>query len=134
VNGLCADILLLFHFAYVLFVVLGLAVIWLGFFLGWSFVRNFWFRLAHVLAMGYVVAESLMGVVCPLTLWENELRLRSGSQSVYQNSFVQYWIHRVMFYDASELTFTIIYVLFFSLVLLSFWLVPPRLLRRRVRR
>lgn len=133
-NGLLADLLLLFHFAYVLFVVLGLAVIWMGFFLGWSFVRNFWFRLSHVLAMGYVVAESLMGVVCPLTLWENELRLRAGSDSVYQNSFIQYWVHRVMFYDASALTFTIIYVLFFCLVLLSFWFVPPRLLRRRVRR
>jgi len=133
-NGLFADLLLLFHFAYVLFVVLGLVVIWMGFFLGWSFVRNVWFRLAHLLAIGYVVAESLLGIICPLTLWENELRLWAGSDGLYQNSFIQYWVHRVMFYDASEITFTIIYVLFFSLVLLSFWFVPPWWSRRRVRR
>ena len=133
-NGLLADLLLLFHFAYVLFVVLGMVVIWMGFFLDWSFVRNFWFRLAHILAIGYVVAESLLSVVCPLTLWENELRLRAGSNSIYQNSFIQYWVHRVMFYDASEITFTILYLLFFGLVLLSFWFVPPRLPKRRIYR
>jgi hypothetical protein len=126
VNSLFADLLLLFHFAYVLFVVLGMAVIWIGFFLNWAFVRNFWFRLAHLLAMGIVVVEALLGVVCPLTEWENKLRLSTGNHPLYQNSFVQYWIHRVMFYDASAMTFTIIYFLFFSLVLLSFWFVPSR--------
>jgi len=125
-NALLADLLLLFHFAYVLFVVLGLAVIWMGFFLGWAFVRNFWFRLAHLLAMGIVVAESLAGVDCPLTLWENQLRLRVENAPLYQNSFIQYWVHRVMFYDASEITFTVIYLIFFGAILLSFWFVTPQ--------
>jgi hypothetical protein len=125
-NDLWADLVLMLHFAYVLFVVLGMAVIWMGFFFYWAFVRNFWFRLAHLLAIGIVVVESLMGVVCPLTEWENQMRLRAGSDLIYPNSFIAYWVHRVMFYDASALTFTIIYLLFFSVVLLSFWLVTPQ--------
>jgi hypothetical protein len=120
-----ADLILLIHFFYVLFVVLGLAVVWLGYFFSWSFVRNFWFRLAHLLAMGYVAAESLMGAVCPLTLWENQLRLKAGG-GFYQASFMEHWIHRIMYYDASPETFAVIYVLFFGAVLLSFWLVAPK--------
>jgi hypothetical protein len=124
--GLFADLILVFHFAYVSFVVLGLLVIWMGYFRGWPFVRDFWFRLAHLLTIGFVTAESLTGIACPLTTWENELRLRARGGSQYQGSFVQHWIHRVMFYDASEATFTVIHIVFFSAVLLSLWFVKPR--------
>jgi Protein of Unknown function (DUF2784) len=124
-DSFLADIILLIHFAYVLFVVLGLAVIWLGYFLKWSFVRNFWFRLAHLLAMGYVVAESLGGVICPLTVWENQLRLKAGG-GVYQGTFMEHWVHQIMFYDATPQIFMIIYILFFAAVLLSLWLVMPK--------
>lgn len=124
-NGFLADLILLIHFSYVLFVVLGLAVIWLGFFRRWHFVRNFWFRLAHLLAMAYVVAESLMGVDCPLTLWENQFRLKAGG-GVYQGSFIEHWVHQIMYYDGNPQTFTVIYVLFFTAMALSFWFVAPK--------
>lgn len=120
-----ADILLVTHFFYVAFVVGGLLFIWAGYFRHWAFVRNFWFRLAHLLAMGVVVAESLIGAWCPLTKWENILRTRAGEGQPYPDSFVLYWIHRVMFYDFSPGAFTLIYAVFFSLVLLSLWLVKP---------
>jgi hypothetical protein len=105
-------------------VVLGLVIIWLGFFLRWAFVRNLWFRLAHLLAIGYVVAESLGGVICPLTLWENELRIKAGN-GVYQGTFMEHWVHQIMFYDASLETFTALYIIFFGAVLLSLWCVQP---------
>jgi len=123
---LAADAILLIHFAFVVFVVVGLLVIWIGHFRRWSFVRNFWFRLAHLLAMGSVAAESLLGIVCPLTVWEGQLRLLAGGVQRYEGSFIQHWVHRIMFYDASETTFTILYVLFFLAVLTSLWFVRPR--------
>jgi len=88
-DSFIADLILLIHFSYVLFVVLGLVVIWLGFFLHWAFVRNFWFRLVHLLAIGYVVAEALGGVICPLTIWENQLRVKAGG-GVYQGTFMEH--------------------------------------------
>ena len=126
-DSLLADFILLVHFAYVLFVVLGLVVIWLGFFMRWPFVRNFWFRLAHLLAMGYVVAECFMGVICPLTIWENQLRWKAGGGHFYQGSFIEHWVHQIMYYDASPLLFSVIYVIFFILIILSFWYVRPRM-------
>ena len=122
---LLADSILILHFAFVAFVVIGLLVIWAGWLRRWRFVFNFWFRLAHLLAIGVVAAESLAGIVCPLTVWENHLRLLAGGGERYAGSFVQHWLHRVMFYEASESTFTTLYVLFFTAVALSLWLVKP---------
>jgi hypothetical protein len=126
IYSLLADLILILHFAFVAFVVVGLVLVWIGWQCGWSFVRNVWFRAAHLLAIAIVAAESLAGVVCPLTTWENDLRLLAGGGERYQGSFIQHWLHRVLFYDASERTFTVAYVLFFGAVLLSFWLVAPR--------
>ena len=128
--GILADLVLVVHFAFVLFVLLGLLAIWTGRFLRWSWVRNFWFRLAHLLAIGIVVAESVGGVVCPLTTWEDKLRRLAGGGDHYAGSFLQHWVHRAMFFDCGESTFTIIYVVFFTAVLASFWVVKPRGPRR----
>ena len=124
--GLLADAVLVVHFAFVAFVVLGLLAVWAGRFLRWSWVRNFWFRLAHLLAIGIVVGEALGGVICPLTAWEARLRELAGATGDHQGSFIQYWVHRLMFFEASQGVFTGIYVLFFALVVASAWWVKPR--------
>jgi len=121
-----ADAVLVLHFGFVAFVVVGLLVIWAGLAFRWSFVRHFYFRLAHLLAMGVVAAEALGGLLCPLTTWEDKLRSMAGDGQHYAGSFIQHWVHRVMFYEASERTFTVIYLGFFALIVLSVWLVPPR--------
>jgi hypothetical protein len=121
-----ADIVLVVHAAFVAFVVVGLALICLGWWRHWSFVRNFWFRVANLAAIGVVAAESLAGFVCPLTIWEDRLRLLAGGEPLYQESFIQHWLHRLIFFDLGESVFTIIYVAFFLTAALSLWLVPPR--------
>lgn len=126
-----ADLVLVVHFAFVSFVLFGLIAVWVGRFCGWSWVRNFWFRLVHVMAIGVVVGESIGGVVCPLTNWEAKLRMLAGGGERYAGSFIQHWVHRLMFFEASERSFTIIYVVFFTAVLASFWLVKPRWPRKR---
>ena len=125
-----ADLTLVVHFAFVAFVVVGLVLIWIGGWRRWTFVRNVWFRVAHLAAIGVVAAEALTGCICPLTTWENRLRLLAGGQERYAGSFVQHWLHRVMFFDFSPRVFTISYVVFFGLVALSFWFVPPGRLGR----
>lgn len=120
-----ADLVLIVHFAFVAFVVVGLLLIWVGGWRDWRLVRNVWFRAAHLAAIGLVAAESLAGIVCPLTTWENALRSRAGAGGAYEGSFVQHWLHRFLFYEANERTFTIIYVLFLAAVLASLWFVNP---------
>lgn len=128
-----ADAVLMLHAAFVAFVVVGLVLIWIGCFRGWGFVRNFWFRTAHLAAIGVVTAESLFNFVCPLTTWENGLRLLAGGEQRYQGSFIQHWFHRLIFFDLDDCVFTVAYVVFFLVVALSLWLIPPRWPRRNWR-
>jgi len=116
-----ADLVLVIHFAFVLFVVGGLALIWIGAAAGWEWVRNFWFRIAHLGAIAFVAGEALLGIWCPLTVWEAQLRGADAGKS-----FVAQWVHRVMFYDFPEQVFTVAYVLFALVVAATLWLVPPR--------
>ena len=115
-----ADIVLVVHFAFVLFVVGGVAAVWIGAAAGWRWVRNFWFRVAHLAAIAYVAGEALFGIWCPLTVWEDALRGRHE-----EKSFIARWVHRVMFYDFPEWLFTIAYVLFALVVAASWWIVRP---------
>jgi hypothetical protein len=121
-----ADLVLVVHASFVAFVVVGLVLICLGWWRRWACVRNFWFRVAHVAAMGVVTAESVAGFVCPLTTWEDRLRLLAGGELRYQESFIQHWLHRLIYFDLSASVFTIIYIAFFLTVALSLLLVPPR--------
>lgn len=115
-----ADIILIIHFLFVLFVVGSVPLIWIGAWLGWRFVRNIRFRLAHLGAILFVSMESLAGMVCPLTLLEDLLR-----QSPTDTSFIQRWLHRILFYDVPEGVLTVLYLLFAILVAITFKLVPP---------
>jgi hypothetical protein len=117
---LLADIILIIHFLFVLFVVGSVPLIWIGAWLGWRFVRNMRFRLAHVGAIVFVSMESMAGMVCPLTLLEDLLR-----QSPTDTSFVQRWLHRILFYDVPEGVLTVLYLTFAILVAITFKLVPP---------
>ena len=119
-NALLAEIVLLIHFAFVLFVVGGLAMIGIGAAMGWAWVRNFWFRVAHLAAIVFVAAEALAGIGCPLTLWEAQLR---GSDT--DTSFVAGWIRRVLFYDFPEWVFTLAYFAFALAVVAAWRFVRP---------
>ena len=121
-----ADVVLLFHFAIVLFVVGGLLLIVLGNLLRWRWVNRWWFRALHLLAIAIVVAESWLGIECPLTTLENWLRMQAG-QGVYQGSFIQYWVHQVMFYSAPAWVFAAVYSAFASLVIVAWWRWPPNI-------
>ncbi len=115
--GLLADAILLIHFTFVVFVVVGFLAILIGLLARWSWVHNRIFRLAHLAAIGIVVLQAWFGQLCPLTIWENELRQRAG-QSGYAETFVEHWLHKLLFYQAEPWVFTIIYTAFGVLVVL----------------
>lgn len=122
-----ADVVLILHFAFVLFVVGGLVAIALGPRLGWAFVDGLGFRIAHLLAIGVVVAESWLGIVCPLTSLEQALRARAGEVGPDPaRGFVAHWVTRLLFYDLPPACFTIAYSAFGVAVLLAWWRRPPR--------
>lgn len=122
---LAADALLIAHTLFVAFVVFGLVAIYLGFWLSWSWVRNLWFRVLHLCAIGFVVMQSWLGAICPLTIWEMQLRGKAG-QSTYDGSFIQYWLQSILYYEAPEWVFIVLYTVFGILVFASWFIVHPR--------
>jgi hypothetical protein len=121
-----ADAILVLHALVILFNLGALPVIWLGHFRKWRFVRNFSFRMTHLALIGYVTAESLWGVNCPLTKWEDMWRSRAGVEGRYQGGFIAHWLHRLIFYDLDEKVFAVGYGIFFALVLFTLFRVKPR--------
>ena len=120
-----ADLVLISHFLYVLFVVAGLALVWTGKFLKWKWVQNPWFRFAHLASIAFVALMSLLGIPCPLTILEGNLRIAGGGD-IYNQSFIEYWLHRILFFDAPQSVFTLIYIVFAVVVAGSFYFVPVR--------
>jgi len=124
-RSLYADLIVSIHFGYVTFVVGGLLVIILGGVLRWRFIRNFWFRVIHLAMILLVVFETLLGISCPLTNWEYELRVAAGQQNVSGDSFLARLIHLLIFYEFPQIVFTVAYCTFGIAVLISWWLIPP---------
>jgi hypothetical protein len=116
-----ADALLVLHFAIVVFIVGGLVLTWAGAALGWGWVRNPWFRYLHLAAIGFVALEALIGMVCPLTAWEDMLRGGARPQS-----FVGRWVQQMLYYRAPEWIFTTAYAAWALATLATLRLVPPR--------
>ena len=112
---------------FVAFVVFGLALILIGKIRNWSWVRNAWFRIAHLAAIGVVVLQSWFGIICPLTTWEMALRQRAGD-AVYAGTFMSHWLESVLYYRAPAWVFAVCYTVFGALVVVSwFWVRPHRL-------
>jgi polyferredoxin len=116
-----AEVLLIVHFMIVVFIVGGLVLVWIGAALGWGWVRNAWLRYLHLGAIAYVAGEALLGVMCPLTVWED--LLRGGART---ESFVGRWVRYFLYYEAPEWVFTLAYVAWAAATLITLRLVPPR--------
>jgi polyferredoxin len=116
-----ADAILVVHFLIVLFIVGGLIGVWIGALLGWRWIRNPWLRYAHLAAIAFVAGEAVVGMACPLTVWED--MARGGVQA---ESFIGRWVQRVLFYRAPDWLFTAAYVAWALATLATLRLVPPR--------
>ena len=103
------------------FIAGGLVAVWAGAALGWRWVRNPWFRYLHLGAIAFVAAEALLGIACPLTVWEDLLRGGAAAES-----FVARWVRALLFYRAPEWAFSALYIAWTAATLLTLRLVPPR--------
>ena len=123
---LAADAILLLHVLFVAYVVVGLVLILAGKPLQWSWVRNWWFRVSHLAAIGVVVLQSWLGVACPLTTLEMALRREAGD-ATYSGAFIAHWLDAILYYQAPMWVFALCYTLFGAVVVLSwFWVRPAR--------
>lgn len=121
---LAADTVLLLHVLFVLFVVSGLGLVFVGKWLEWRWVRNRTFRITHLVAIGVVVLQSWIGMICPLTTIEMWLRERAGD-ATYAGAFIAHWLESALYYQAPPWVFAVCYTAFGALVMASWYWVPP---------
>ncbi len=125
-----ADLVLILHVAFVAFVVVGLLLILFGGACGWSWIRNPWFRTLHLAAIGLVVVQAWLGLMCPLTTLELSLREKAG-EATYSGDFIAHWLQRLLYYEAPAWVFVVGYTLFGLAVVASWVRYRPKSFRRR---
>ncbi len=119
---MAAIIVLALHLAIIAFNVAGLVLIPLGAWLGWRWVREFWWRLAHLLSFAVVAAQALLGRACFLTIWQDEL---SGTTQV--QPLIERWINGLIYWDLPLWVFAAAYVaVFVYVVALWVWVRPGK--------
>lgn len=121
---LLADALLALHMGIVVFVVGLLPLVLLGGARGWRWVRRRSLRLAHLGLMLFIAVQAWLGRLCPLTVWEQDLRRHAG-QSGYTESFIEHWLSRLLYWDLPWWVFVVAYTAFAGLVAGAWWSVRP---------
>lgn len=120
-----ADLIIVLHFLWILFMVGGFIYTLCGFWKKGIFNR--WlFRILHLIGIVYVGLLVIMGKSCPLTILENTLRAKSNPSQTYLGSFVVYYIEKLVYPNVNPYiicTGTLIFAL--STVLL-FFIRPPQ--------
>ena len=135
--GFLADVIVGIHLAYVSYAVFGQLAIFIGWPLGWRWIRNPWFRITHLIMILVVALEATVEFECPLTTWENDLRIAAGQRVAGAEApdagFIGGLMRRVMFFDSSWWRFlNTCYIIAGLIVLATLFLVPPRFRRPAV--
>lgn len=84
--GLAADLVVLIHFAFILFVVLGGLLV-----LKWR-----WVSFLHLPCVAYGALIEFCGWICPLTPLEQNLRAAAG-QAGYTGGFIDHYLVKVIY-------------------------------------
>lgn len=82
-----ADVVMLVHFSFLVFLAVG------GF-LAWRYRSLIW---PHLAAAGWGLMSVLVGVECPLTGWENGLRAMAGQQGLPPEGFIDTYLTGVVY-------------------------------------
>lgn len=86
IERLAADAVMLLHFMFVLFVVLGALIV----------IRFPWVAILHLPAVAWGAFIEITGGVCPLTYIENDLRRRAGSAGL-ETGFIEHYIYPLLY-------------------------------------
>ncbi|MGN6788255.1 MAG: DUF2784 family protein [Rhodanobacteraceae bacterium] len=118
---MAATFVLALHLAVIVFNVAGCLLIPVGAWRGGQWVREFWWRLAHLLSLAVVAAQALSGRACFLTIWQGDI---SGTSHV--QPLIASWIDRVIYWSLPLWVFAVAYAVVFVYVIVLWIVVRPR--------
>lgn len=121
-----ANSILILHALIVAFAVGFPLALWIAAARGKSWVHALSWRIAHLMLCAFVALQAWFGQICPLTIWEQQLRAQAGEANSGTDSFIAYWLQRLIFFEAPAWVFTTGYSVFALLMIGNFWLIPIR--------
>lgn len=108
------------HLVVIAFNIFGLVAIPLGAWLGWGWVRIFWWRALHVGSLAVVALQAALGRACFLTLWQGDL---TGGRA---DPLIMRWVNSLIYWPLPLWVFTAAYLVIFAYVLALWVWVRPR--------
>ena len=99
---LLADLIVVVHFAWILFMLVGFILTLRGF-LHKEFFERWLFRTTHLLGIAYVSTLAIMGRYCSLTIWDNVLRAKYDPSLTYPGSFMIHYFKKFIYPDVNPL-------------------------------
>ncbi len=124
-ESILSDGVLIVHFAWILFIILGFPI---------ALAFGLWrLRIFHTVAMIVTVIMQVTGTICPLTDLEEYLRRTVAPGFSYGGSFIVSWLRHLIYIEDIGVSLTIIYVLtgiYLVFVILSYFLWPISKSRR----
>jgi hypothetical protein len=123
-----ADIIVIVHFVWILFMLIGFIFTLYGFF--WKRFFDKWlFRILHLFGIAYVSLLAILGKYCPLTIWENTLRIKHDSTLTYPGSFMIHYVEKLVYPDIDPLIIIIPTTFIAVFTVAVFIIRPPKRIR-----
>jgi len=115
-------VVLAVHAAIILFNMFGLVAIPLGHWRHWRFVHAPVWRILHLLSLGVVALQAVLGRACFLTIWQDAL---TGEPQESQ-PLIARTVDALIYWPIPLWVFAVGYLLIFAYALALLWLVPLR--------
>lgn len=123
-----ADIIIIIHFLWILFIIWGFLLTFYHFFIKPSekFFNNLIFRSIHLAGILYVSILELINQYCPLTLLENFFYRKVNPELVYSGSFIMRALEKIVYPDINPAILIFLTIFIGMFVLVIFIIKPPK--------
>jgi hypothetical protein len=119
-----ADIIVVLHFIWIIFMLLGFFLTIYGFFYQKFF--DWWlFRTLHLAGILFVGLLTILQKFCPLTILENISRARYSPESTYPGSFIVHYIEKLVYPDVNQTLLRLGTILVAVFILVVYTTKPP---------
>ena len=119
---LAADIILVIHFLIVFFIFSLFALVPYGYYKKWTWVSIKKIRYTHLFLITFVAIESIVGIICPLTILENNLR-----GTITNQTLVSKYLSKLIFFDFPGSFFLSLYLIGFLFAVYLNLKYPPKI-------
>ena len=124
-----ADIIVVIHFAWISFMLIGFILTLCG-----PFYKRFFdwwlFRTLHLFGIVYVGLLALLREYCPLTILENMLRQKYNPELRYPGSFLVHYIEKLVYPDVNPSIILIPTAIIALFTVVVFIIKPPTKIKR----